>query len=217
MKTKLFKIVLSILMVWIMAGCASTSVTANPESALYEHLPRPSQIWVYDFTPAYGTNSSQQAEIGREIASGLIGNIRQMGLAAEPGSQTTNVQIGDIVLQGKILMVDEGSAAKRITLGFGSGASELRVQVEGFQMTPQGLRRVGGGTGDAGGGKTPGAVLGVAGAIASGSPAGLIVNAGMKVYGEASGNSKIEGRTRQIVDEISERLRMRFQQQGWIR
>jgi hypothetical protein len=216
MKIKLMNLVSSFCVVAVMAGCASTSVTTSPEAAMYEQLPPPGRIWVYDFTQAYATNPLQ-AEIGREISSGLISNIRQMGLPAEPGSQAANMQINDIVLQGKILRADEGDAAKRIVLGFGSGASELRVQVEGYQVTPQGLRRIGGGTGDAGGSKTPGAALGAVGALASGSPAGLIVNAGMKVYGEASGSSKIEGRTQQIIDEISERLRMRFQQHGWIR
>jgi hypothetical protein len=216
MKIKLMNLVSSFCVVAAITGCASTSVTTSPEAAMYEQLPPPSHIWVYDFTPTYATHTSLQAEIGREISRGLISRVRQMGLPAEPGSQAADMHINDIVLQGKILRVDEGNAAKRIALGFGSGASELKVQVEGYQVTPQGLRRIGGGTGDAGGNKTPGAALGAVSALASGSPAGLIVNAGMKVYGEASGSSKIEGRTQQIVDEISERLRMRFQQHGWI-
>ena len=73
-----------------------------------------------------------------------------MGLSADSGSPTTTMQINDIVFKGKVVSVDEGSTAERVAIGFGSGGSELKVQVEGYQMTPQGLRRVGGGTGDAG-------------------------------------------------------------------
>ena len=39
--------------------------------------------------------------------------------------------------------VREGSTAKRVAIGFGAGASELGVAVEGYQMTAQELRRLG--------------------------------------------------------------------------
>jgi hypothetical protein len=48
---------------------------------------------------------------------------------------------------------------KRVTLGFGSGASELKTLVEGYQMTASGPRKLGQGAIDAGGGKIPGGAL----------------------------------------------------------
>ncbi|MGZ8238801.1 MAG: DUF4410 domain-containing protein [Methylobacter sp.] len=217
MKNNLLNFISCLGVVLLITGCASTDVTTSPEFAANgQQLPRPNHIWVYDLTPTSSANTSLQAEIGREIAGGVVSNIRQMGLSAEPGSPTTPMQINDIVLKGNIVSVEEGSAAERVAIGFGSGGSELKVQVEGYQVTPQGLRRVGGGTGAAGGSKTPGAALGAAGAIATANPAGLIFSTGMKIYGEESGSSKVEGRTKQIVEEITERLRTRFQQEGWI-
>jgi hypothetical protein len=53
-------------------------------------------------------------------------------------------------------------------------------------------------------------------AIASGNPVGLIVSSGMKIYGEESGRSKIEGRAKQTAQEIADQLKIRFRQQGWI-
>jgi hypothetical protein len=38
----------------------------------------------------------------------------------------------------------------------------------------------------------------------------------MKVYGEKSGSSTIEGRVKQTVKEIADQLKLRFQEQGWI-
>ena len=38
----------------------------------------------------------------------------------------------------------------------------------------------------------------------------------MKVYGEASGSSKVEGRAKQTAKEIADVLKKRFQDQGWI-
>ena len=69
---------------------------------------------------------------------------------------------------------------------------------------------------DAGGGKTPGVAVPLAAAISSGNPLGLIVSGGMKVHGEESGKSKIEGRVKQTVKEIADVLKLRFEQEGWI-
>jgi hypothetical protein len=215
-KNKLFTVFSCLGIALLIAGCASTQVTTSPEISMSEQLPRPDHIWVYDFVPTSSGNASEQAEIGRKIASGVVDSIREMGLSAEKATPSTRMQINDFVLKGAILSVVEGNASERVAIGFGSGASELKVQVEGYQVTPQGLRRLGSGTGDAGGSKSPGAALGVAGAIATANPAGLIVSTGMKVYGEESGSSKIEGRIKQVVQEIADRLKTRFQQQGWI-
>jgi hypothetical protein len=38
----------------------------------------------------------------------------------------------------------------------------------------------------------------------------------VKVYGEESGSSTVEGRAKQTAQEIAEVLKQRFQQQGWI-
>jgi hypothetical protein len=53
-------------------------------------------------------------------------------------------------------------------------------------------------------------------AIASDNPVGLIVSNGMKVYGEESGRSTIEGRAEQTAKEIAAQLKTRFAEQGWI-
>lgn len=58
--------------------------------------------------------------------------------------------------------------------------------------------------------------MGVVGLIATANPAGLIVSGGMKVYGEYSGSSKIEGRAKATAKEIAEVLKKRFQEEGWI-
>jgi hypothetical protein len=38
----------------------------------------------------------------------------------------------------------------------------------------------------------------------------------MKVYGERSGRSRIEGRAEQTAKTIADQLKLRFQQQRWI-
>ena len=58
--------------------------------------------------------------------------------------------------------------------------------------------------------------MGAAGWLVTGSPVGLIVSGGMKVYGEASGSAKIEGRAKATAKEIADVLKKRFQEEGWI-
>jgi len=137
-------------------------------------------------------------------------------MPAEQAAAGTKPQLNDLVIRGYLLSIKEGSVAERVAIGFGAGASKLQTLVEGYQMTAEGLRKLGSGSVDAGGNKTPGAALGVAAFLATANPAGLIVSSGMKVYGEASGRSKVEGRAKSTAKEIADVLKKRFQDQGWI-
>ena len=47
-------------------------------------------------------------------------------------------------------------------------------------------------------------------------PCASRISGGMKIYGEASGSSKIEGRAKATAKEIAEVLQKRFEQEGWI-
>lgn len=223
----------------LVAGCASTEVTKR-QILVNEKLPKPAHIWVYAFasTPAEvpadsslagqpvdhpTPQTAEQIRLGRQvgdlIAAYLVEEIRTMGLPAERGeraSSETTPQINDLVLRGYLLSVDEGSAVKRVSIGFGSGASALTVAAEGFQVTAQGLRKLGSGTVGATGGKAPGGAVGVAAMVVTGSPVGLIVGGGAKAYGEFSGSAKIEGRAKAIAKEIADKVKPRFQEQGWI-
>jgi hypothetical protein len=167
-------------------------------------------------TPQTAEQIAAGQKVGEVIATQLVEEIFNMGLLARKASSDTKPEINDLVIRGYLLSIDEGDATKRVAIGFGSGASQLTAAVEGFQMTAQGLRKLGSGTVDSGGGKTPGGAVGVAALIVTGNPVGLIVGGGAKAYGEYSGSSKIEGRAKAIAKEIAEKIKPKFQQQGWI-
>ena len=227
------RVVLCLFALVFLAGCASVKVT-DSENLVTEKLPRPNHILVYNFaaTPAdapelakqYAADDTPQTaeqiqlgrQLGAQIASEVAAAFRAMGLPADAVPIGTPLEMNDIVFKGYLISVQEGSAAKRATIGFGSGVSELRTAVVAFQMTPQGMRRLGSGTGVAGGNTTPGGAMGVAALVATGNPAGLIVTSGMKAHGEVSGSSTLEGRAKDTAKEIADRLRPRFREQGWI-
>ena len=220
----------------LIAGCASTKAHRQP--IITGKIARPAHIWVVDFAasadeiPAnstlvgyYGTKDMAQTKediatgrkLGALIATELVKKIRDMEMPAKHMGPGSTPAINDIIIRGYIVSFDEGSAAKRVTIGLGAGTSELKVAVEGFQVTAQGPRLLGFGTTDATGSKTPGGAVGAAAWIATANPAGLIVSSGMKVYGEVSGSGKVEGRAVQTAGEIADTLKKRFQEQGWVR
>lgn len=235
--SKISTIVVGLLVAFAVSACAKTRVD-DRHRLVNEPLARPGQILVYDFAATPGdvppdsllarnfeiegpaqtpAHIAEGRALGAQIAAELVKEIRAMGMpATHAGSGSVQPQLNDIVIRGYLVSVKEGSAAKRVTIGFGSGASELRTAVEGLQMTPAGLRTLGYGSVQAGGGKSPGAAVGAIAFIATANPAGLIVSSGMKVAGEATGGSKLEGRAKATAEEIADVLKARFKEQGWI-
>ncbi len=227
---------MSVAAVVLASGCATSNITRQ-DPLVKGVLPKPSQILVMDFvssardipadsairqefsiddTPQTKEEIAEGRQLGAEMAEQLAVHIREMGLPALRVTGASKPRINDILLRGFLVSIDEGSTAKRVGIGFGAGASELHTVLEGFQVTPKGLRKLGSGKLEAGGAKTPGAAMGAAALIATANPVGLIVSTGMKVHGEKSGSSKLEGRAKETTQEIAEALRIRFQEAGWI-
>jgi hypothetical protein len=220
----------------VVAACASTKVTQQtPMSS--PGLARPNQIWVYSFvaapadmpadssirgevtapsTPPTAAQLEEGRLLGALIASDLVADIQAMGLSAVQAGPGSSPQVGDGVIRGYLVSVQGGGAVKRFVIGFGAGTSEMDTVVEGYAVTPQGWRKLGSGTLSSSGGKTPGMVVPAAVTIATGNPIGLIVVGGLKIYGEASGRNKLEGRAKATAVEIAAQLRIRFQDRGWI-
>jgi hypothetical protein len=219
----------------VVAGCASTEVT---ERQRYQgaKLARPDRIIVHDFTanPAdvrpesafagkmagAPTPPPQQLELGRklgaEVAKDLVADLQGMGLPAVQAAGQPAPRVNDIVLRGYFVSVDEGSAGKRVLVGFGSGGAELRTAVEAYQMTAQGLRPLGRGEIRSGGGEMPGMVVPLAVVAATANPIGLVVGGAAKATGEATGSETIQGAAKRTADEIAAQLRTAAEEQGWI-
>ncbi len=218
------------------SACASNQVS-DRQILVDEPIRRPNQILVYDFgaspedVPGHSGLAGQYDEqqmptaeelahgraLGAEIARALAEEIQEMGLPARHAPDDAAPKIDDLVIRGYFVSIDEGSAAKRMVIGLGSGSAHLNTYVEGFQMTRQGLRKLGSGAVDSGGGKAPGAIVPAAVAVATANPIGLVVMTAVKAGGEISGSSTIEGRARATAKKIAEQIEPRFEKQGWIR
>jgi uncharacterized protein DUF4410 len=233
------KMVMCLFALIAIAGCASTNVT-HQTPMVAAGLQRPNQIWVYNFvadpadmpanssiagevgapsTPPTADEIAQGRELGALIASKLVADIQEMGLSAVQAGPGSVPQVGDGVIRGYIVSTQGGSTGsmvKRMVIGFGAGSAEMDTVVEGYVVTPQGWRKLGSGTLTSSGNKSPGLVVPAAIALATANPVGLIVVGGLKIAGAATGRSGLEGRAKATADEISEQLRIRFQDRGWI-
>jgi hypothetical protein len=219
----------------VVAGCASTEIT---ERQRYQgaKLARPDRIIVHDFTgnpadvPPESPFAAQLAgtipptpeqrevghKLGAQIAKQLVADLQGMGLPAVPAAGQPAPRVNDIVLRGYFFSIDEGSAGKRVLVGFGSGTAEMRAAVEGYQMTAQGLRLLGSGEIRSGGSDMPGMVVPLAVVAATANPIGLVVGGAVKLYGEGTGSDTIEGAAKRTADEVAAQLKTAAQEQGWI-
>jgi len=232
------RIVLCVVALVVAVGCAKTKITKHDSKIGTEKIARPDRIYVYPFaaTPAdiptwsvsagrYAESTTRQTpeqiEMGRTlgvlVAKKLVTEIQLMGLPALRGASYTVPRVNNLMIIGYFEAAEEGSTVKRLSLGFGSGAAELTTAVEGYQMTPEGPRHLGSGQLESAGGKTPGLIVPIAVLAATANPIGLLVMGGMKVHGEVTGKSKLEGAAKRTAEAIADRLRVRFKEQGWIR
>ena len=87
-------------------------------------------------TPQTAEQIAVGRQVGAQIAVQLVDEIRGMGLPAVRASSRTTPQVNDIVIRGYLLSVDEGSATKRVAIGFGSGG--FRVNGVGGRLSDDG-------------------------------------------------------------------------------
>lgn len=149
-------VLVAVLGLVVMAGCAKTVVNSEYESARW-NLQKPSQIYVYDFavtreqvhenagllqgtindfqdTTTYQHQGEIMGEVRTVAAEELVKGIQNLGLPAQRVSSSTLLPKGTLGITGQFLNVDEGNKGARMVVGFGKGQSrvDLRVQLYGY-------------------------------------------------------------------------------------
>ena len=221
----------------LMAGCARTSVQDVQMTA--PGLPRPQLILVYDFATslsavaldqAIGARllrmaqeepiASDQAKVSQEIArivtENLVKKINQLGIPAQPGTIGTPPVAGPVlVIEGQFLSVDEGNRARRMVIGFGAGASEVRTLVQIYETTADGRRLVEDFYTTVKSSRKPGmGPMAGAGAASGMAAESAAVATGV---GIATARSQtVEGDAQHTADEITKQLKKFFVEQHWI-
>jgi hypothetical protein len=132
----------------VMAGCARVSTEHVQKST--DRLARPELILVHDYqvsrdevqldsaissrvkramksTPEADAQLKVEQEVSRALTTTLADEIQKLGIPAEPARMASPAAGPTLSIEGQIVSIDEGNKAKRLVIGFGSGASEVRT------------------------------------------------------------------------------------------
>jgi len=155
-------------------------------------------------------------ELGHQVASELVKEILNMGLPAERAGAGPPASVGNLLIGGEFISIDEGSRVKRMLIGFGAGASELKTLVEGYLVTKDGLKPLGSAEIKAAGGKMPGMLVPVVGgAIAGEAGRSAVISGTMNVVQEM-GPESMNAAAKRTAKEIANVLQDAFRRRGWI-
>jgi len=129
-------------------GCAQTVVQPIARSAA-NNLPPPARILIYDYAfsvsdvseyqgimrqqPSIGNSQERRRQLATAVSETLAANLtdrlRRMGFTVERATRKTLPGKNDLVIDGRLVVIDEGSPLRRLAVGFGSGAAKLETRV----------------------------------------------------------------------------------------
>lgn len=226
----------SLLCLMILSACARTNVDHRTTET--RRLPKPDLVVVHDFSVSPDqvaldhniglrlqevmgsqTEASERLRVAREISrivsQELVKDLQKQGLNVVSASASPAVTGRTLDIEGQFFSIDQGNQRQRMIIGFGLGASEVRVLVQAFEgtgagngrqlvddfyITTQSSRRPG--LGPMGGG-----------AVAGNAVAGLALSSTSMLVGARA--QTVEADAINLADRISAELGTYFVQQGW--
>ena len=219
-----------------LAACARTSVENVSSRAI--GLPKPQLIVVHDFGVSAGDvaldsgvgarlklmiretpAAEEEVKIGREVArivtENLVKEISKLGLPAAPATTAGPVSGPTLSIEGHFVSVDEGNRLRRMVVGFGAGASEVRTLVQVYETTNEGRRLVEDFYTTVKSSLKPGMgpMAGV-GAAAGRAASSALVSGGVGIATERS--QGVDGDAKHTAEQITQTLKKFFVEQGWI-
>jgi Domain of unknown function (DUF4410) len=222
----------------ILAACTSTQSQVESDAAM---LPRPQIVVVDTFAASpdevkldegltteieqavrerHGTSRTQQeVDAGRQVADAiadkLVVEIQDMGLRAERGSTVPAGTQNALLIKGQVVSIDEGNRTERVLIGLGAGRSDVRTQVQVYQVTPAGSHLIDTIEVDAKSGLAPGMAETMgAGGLAGHLVAATLISGGVHVADEALGTDVVADADRAAAG-IAKQLSALFAREGW--
>lgn len=225
----LMQLVSLVLVVALSAGCAQVNTNGIRRHQGLQ-LPKPTAVVVYDFEPTgnsigLGTGRGEDGKdgvlsnedlelrrkVGRALADVLASELDGRGILTSRGSGPINVPQGSMAIGGQIVTVDDGSRAKRVFIGFGSGKSKLTSAAQLYANTQPSSSVVWEYQNTAASGSKPGVLttLPIGAAIQGVTVLLLVVNGGLSTLGELSSTSSANAKNmaEELADAVEDTLR----------
>ena len=216
------------------AACAGVRVRSEQSFVKDVRLTPPPVLVVYDFAVSaddlagdvYGqefaiteesTDSGIQSALrySRSLSERLVENLNGRGIKARSSDDKTQTPMDAIVLTGQFASIDPGSRLKRWVIGFGAGNSEMRVQVQAYQVTAWGLMKIAESEKESQGSMGFGLVVPAAVSVATGG-VGAIAIASSSLITLRETRTGSEADARRIAGHIAERIAALYKNQGWL-
>ena len=215
-------------------GCASGSITSSKViNRTASAAPDGIAVWDFAVTPdevaldpdlmrVVGSGQeplpAEELEAAHSVANNiselLVADLIRRGLSAYRGTVGATPEAGELVVHGAFVSVDEGSRAKRMLIGFGAGASEVRSHVIVSQVrdgAPVLLEEF---EVEADSGSMPGMAVPVgAGAAAGRAATSVVVSGGMTTAREIKG--PLSSESKNTAEQIGETIERMFTKRGW--
>jgi hypothetical protein len=213
-----------LLVITLAAGCAQVN-TNGIRRYQGQRLPAPVAVVVYDFEPTGSSigldagrgvdteegslsteNLDNRREVGRVLADVVAKELESQGILSSRRSGAINVPAGAMAIGGQIITVDEGSQAKRVLIGFGSGRSRLSSAAQLYVNDKNGTSVVWEYQNTAASGAKPGILttLPIGIAVQGVTVLLLVVNGGMSTLGELSSSSSANAK--RMAEELAEAI-----------
>jgi hypothetical protein len=224
-----------------LAGCGSDTdaeITNKMSKADRKNLPSPTQILVYDFavSPSEVSHDSAAAnqlanagddpdsnaertqlehQIAGIVADKLVEELQDLELPARRWSGPAPTGLGIYTIEGQFVTIDEGNAAMRMIIGFGTGGTEIKTLVQAYASEPTGKRLLADADVSAESSTAPGlaATLPLGSAI-SGIAMASAISTGVGLVREI--NTDVRNGAEDTAEAIVELMKPRLEKLGWI-
>jgi len=222
------------------AGCGPTSVQSTGMTAT--GVPRPERILVYDFavTPdevkldqgisaeltryisdaGASARTADEIKIGHAVANAvsieLVQKLRNYGFVAERALGWPARTGSTLMVKGQIVSIDEGNRTERVLIGLGTGRTSVQANVQLYDLTAEGMRRVDTLRADAKSGYKPGMALmmgvgGLAGNLVTSAVVSSVTTAGSEMSW-----ATVDADGKRLANNVAKSLGQFFVTQGWI-
>jgi hypothetical protein len=211
-----------VVVVALLVGCAQVNTTPIRRYR-GPRLEGARAVVVYDFEPtgeSIGLESGRNVEanedglseeslanrreVGRVLADVLAEELEDRGILTSRKSGPIGVPPGSLVMGGQIVTVDDGSRAKRVFIGFGSGKSRLTSAAQLYAITETGPTVAWEYQNTAASGSKPGVLttLPIGMAVQGLTVMVLVLNGGFSTLGELSSSSTANAK--RMADELAD-------------
>jgi Domain of unknown function (DUF4410) len=221
-----------------MAGCAR--ISTQDRQVMAADLPRPQLIVVHDFivsphevtldsgirsrlqrliTDSSGDQERLKAaqSVARVLTEALVKEVGALGIptvAAEVAPATAGAA-PTASIHGQFLSIDEGNQTRRMFVGFGAGASEVRLLVQVFETTNQREHLVEDFYSTVKSSRKPGmGPFAPAGAAMGHAASSAALSGGVGIASER--NQTVQGDAQNVAKEIAKQIKELFAKEGWI-